>query len=447
MADKYVGDLTTATPNLTDKLLGVNGSDAYQALVSDVAKKIIEDYAGTTLMGTAQSVQAAFNGSNSLVSANNVVGANNRQGWTALTSGQDLDTITTPGVYYATNQVAQTLVNSPYYYGFKMVVEINNGYNAYIRQMAYLSGIAQGASYKGVAAESIMWRKTVNTGGAWSEWIDQPQHSEVNAIANQGAKNLLPNTALTQEVNGITWTKNVDGSWTANGTATGTSSVVVDTGYNSTYSNGNTLRLTGCPSGGGSSTYRLYVQRTGNTSIGYDDGNGVTITPSSSNTHRTLMTIHSGVTADNLTFYPMIRDASIQDDTYVPYGMSNAELTDKVRSKTATMTATIGTQTVTAIANYKGGAVTLRFSTTFTSGTPFAEVTSGTTLLTLPAGFRPLNAYSMPIVIATGSTSATAIYESAYVNVNTDGTVKIYGNISKIQGANLVIGTLTFVTA
>lgn len=37
----------------------------YRALVSDVAKKIIEDYAGSTLAGSAQSVQAALAALNS----------------------------------------------------------------------------------------------------------------------------------------------------------------------------------------------------------------------------------------------------------------------------------------------------------------------------------------------------------------------------------------------
>ena len=37
----------------------------YRALVSDVAKKIIEDYAGSTLAGSAQSVQAALASLNS----------------------------------------------------------------------------------------------------------------------------------------------------------------------------------------------------------------------------------------------------------------------------------------------------------------------------------------------------------------------------------------------
>lgn len=54
------------TPTMTD-LLRLVGSDdhSYKALVSDVAKAIIETYAGSTLAGSAQSVKSALDALNS----------------------------------------------------------------------------------------------------------------------------------------------------------------------------------------------------------------------------------------------------------------------------------------------------------------------------------------------------------------------------------------------
>jgi len=41
-----------------------------------------------------------------------------------------------------------------------------------------------------------------------------------------------------------------------------------------------------------------------------------------------MVFVKSGQTVSNLVFSPMVRLAAITDDTYVPYGMSNAELTN-----------------------------------------------------------------------------------------------------------------------
>ena len=63
----------------------------------------------------------------------------------------------------------------------------------------------------------------------------------------------------------------------------------------------------------------------------YDEAKTVTIpTMSATDKLRLRVYISINTVCENVTFYPMIRPASIQDDTYVPYGMSNAELTEKV---------------------------------------------------------------------------------------------------------------------
>ena len=127
-------------------------------------------------------------------------------------------------------------------------------------------------------------------------------------------KNLLPNKAVSQTINGITFTVNIDGSITAIGTASDKADFRILTNY----INDEDVILSGCPVGGSSSTYKLQLYD--NTAQqGYNDyGEGVII---SSLEHNCLIqiVIYSGQTVDNITFYPMLRKTSILDPTYEPY--------------------------------------------------------------------------------------------------------------------------------
>lgn len=62
--EQLTENLTKGTPALTHYLQAY-GSSAYKALVSDVAKCIINDYKGLSLAGTAQSVKSALDSLNS----------------------------------------------------------------------------------------------------------------------------------------------------------------------------------------------------------------------------------------------------------------------------------------------------------------------------------------------------------------------------------------------
>lgn len=85
--------------------------------------------------------------------------------------------------------------------------------------------------------------------------------------------------------------------------------------------------LTGCPSGGSSTTYCMYAAR-GNYTF-YDIGTGVQfeypsgLSPQNLNV---IIRVYKGKSASNKTFYPMIRDAGIIDDTFEPYRMNVDEL-------------------------------------------------------------------------------------------------------------------------
>lgn len=141
---------------------------------------------------------------------------------------------------------------------------------------------------------------------------------------------LLPNNAISQTINGVTFTVNSDGSVTVNGTAT--NDVYFNVSNNVVIPKGN-YKLNGCPSGGSISTYNIYCEGTGVT-VARDTGEGADYNFDSEKTIRCYITIVNGTTVDNIIFYPMLRLASIEDDTYEPYIPDNVELDESKADKT-----------------------------------------------------------------------------------------------------------------
>ena len=172
---------------------------------------------------------------------------------------------------------------------------------------------------------------------------------EIADIVNvYGAKNLIPYPYLNKsgtEFRGVTYTVNADESITANGTATGGDSAFfilqrnVDNDFLSRIGQGNFI-LSGCPANGSLQTYYLNFNygdaqsSVGN--LGQDTGNGKEITIDTDITQynaQITVLIREGVTVSNLTFYPMLRMASVKDNTYVPYVPTNKELADSKADK------------------------------------------------------------------------------------------------------------------
>jgi len=141
--------------------------------------------------------------------------------------------------------------------------------------------------------------------------------------ATRSGKNLLDNTATTKISNGITFTVNSDKTVLADGTNdTSANSSLVINRYD--LSPG-TYILNGCPSGGASNTYRLAIQETGSYSIlgSIDIGNGSgEFTIDTTTNVQIAIFIQKGLMVNNLLFKPMLRKATIADDTYEQYGAS-----------------------------------------------------------------------------------------------------------------------------
>lgn len=155
--------------------------------------------------------------------------------------------------------------------------------------------------------------------------------AEVDVLIENGAINLLRNNATTNTIQGVTFTVNDDGTVTANGTATADAELTLNINSPSAIQGLETgnYKLSGCPSGGGSGTYRLFAKGTSN-SYYNDDGAGVAISNDGIRYVRIL--VGNGVTVSNLVFKPMVTAPSYNGD-YVPYAMTNKQLTDNKADK------------------------------------------------------------------------------------------------------------------
>lgn len=137
-------------------------------------------------------------------------------------------------------------------------------------------------------------------------------------------KNLLDCSGFTEKtINGVTITPVYDDNGNllyigVNGTAT--NFVFLFINASSSYElKAGTYILSGCPSGGGATTYEISIY-SDKTNYIQDYGNTKTFTLDADTTFTVAQVIvRKGSTVNNLRFYPMIRLASVEDDTYEPY--------------------------------------------------------------------------------------------------------------------------------
>lgn len=165
------------------------------------------------------------------------------------------------------------------------------------------------------------------TGGKPSPSADYPQ--EIVSAGDSGSidtgvygGNLLEITYTSRTANGLTFTVGDDGSIIVNGTADSLSVQVVG---KAEILAGMTYRLSGCPTGGGS-TYRLDARHLETSSYGgspindcLDYGSGAELTCSESETTNICIRIAEGTTVNNLVFKPMLCLDEIEDNTFEKY--------------------------------------------------------------------------------------------------------------------------------
>lgn len=135
-------------------------------------------------------------------------------------------------------------------------------------------------------------------------------YSSVNVV--QSGKNILPNTAQTATENGVTFTVNSDGSVSLSGTCNADTNFYIYSGF--TFPKLGQYFFSGCPSGGSTSTYRVFL-----TNYGADVGSGYLLNVSNLSTTTSIrINIKSGVVTDGLVFKPQI-EAGSTATTYEAY--------------------------------------------------------------------------------------------------------------------------------
>lgn len=151
---------------------------------------------------------------------------------------------------------------------------------------------------------------------------------EVETRATLGAHNLV-NTKFESPIvvqDTLTFTLQNDGTIIANGSRTGTTNSVKTISDDFVLPSGTYILSSN--DGASTSDLRLQVLNVTQGTVAAE-GNNSSFTSNGTDTLRLRMWLRSTVaTVSNLKFYPMIRLASDPDDTYVPYAMTNKELTD-----------------------------------------------------------------------------------------------------------------------
>ena len=145
-------------------------------------------------------------------------------------------------------------------------------------------------------------------------------------------KNLLSNVGgITQTINGITFTKNNNGTITANGTATDNINYYIN-GYNYTDIEPNTYYLSDKVNGESNNTYFTYYEFKNNDTQNLATYGINTRVISSKLEGRSRIVVRSGQTLNNVVFKPMLEANSIETD-FEPYTGGQASPSPNYPSK------------------------------------------------------------------------------------------------------------------
>ena len=216
-----------------------------------------------------------------------------------------------------------------------------------------------------------------------SEQNGTPTPSAPISIKSVKGKNRLNCSGLTaQTLNGVTFTPVYDSNGyllyiNANGKAS--ANAFYQIGWMN-YVKGEIYSLNGCPAGGASSTYNIFTSKSAIGLSAQDVGSGVTFTVSDNAETNVVIAIYSGVTVNNLRFYPMIRTSG--NSSYVPYGLIELKTHGKNFLKGTSQSQTINGVTFTINSD---GSVTANGTATADASLYFVGKV-GDTVPIVPAG-------------------------------------------------------------
>ena len=155
----------------------------------------------------------------------------------------------------------------------------------------------------------------------------QDLHGQQYPYPPGGGKNMTPpNAASSGSASGVDWVANSDGGVKITGTSSAAAVIWMSGAF--TVKSGVQYALNGCPGTGDASTYRLDLRTNANTLYRPDGthsvidyGTGVTFTPNADAEIYVCVRVGGGyaIPTSGVTFYPMVRLATVTDATFAPY--------------------------------------------------------------------------------------------------------------------------------
>ena len=401
-ASGYVGSAQTSA---TNALASARAAEASAAGIDDQVKLAKSWAVGNTGVRADEAVNNSmyWAGQAAAAAGGGVVSFNGRTGSVLPNAGD-----------YSSDQIAHVNSNSTY---TNVETALNEAQTNIAEAQEDITG-----KLNTYSSDATQW-DTTPTANSTKPVTSGGIKTQFNAVTNEladitnilGSKNILPNGASTVTTNGITFTVNANGTVKATGTATADAILVLSSSFY--VGNGRKVILSGCPSGGSTSKYFLYLTNAnGTTSKGNDVGSGITVTADADNLGcRILIRKNQALGTAGITFSPMVRPANIRNASYVPYAMTNRELSSQISnlSKIETITAT-GVQ----YAFRMGRIVSFTFEITLTNAIDGTVLVSG---LPRPRGivycsFITITNLAVPCIL------------------DTDGKLKIYYPNSTISG-------------
>lgn len=153
--------------------------------------------------------------------------------------------------------------------------------------------------------------------------LDQIGINENNiSLLNQyaGGKNKFNIDSATINASDASYTKNSDGTINVTKSTNTVGQVAMTQAF---LGETGTYIISGCPSGGSSTTYEMLIQ-SGNTVLARDYGEGASVSLTNGTNYQFKVVVRESQTLSNKLFKPMI---SVEGGDYQPYAMSNAEIT------------------------------------------------------------------------------------------------------------------------
>lgn len=201
--------------------------------------------------------------------------------------------------------------------------------------------------YSGVVCNDLIFSPQIEEGATATAYTKGAEPAAVTV--QRYGKNLVPYpyTDGSKTINGITFTVNEDRSITVNGTATATATFQISEDDALSDLIGQTVTLSGCPTGGSESTYRMRYQQTG---ISSDVGNGSTFTVKEKS--YLAIQVFAGTVCDHVVFKPQI-EVGAAATAYEPY----TPPTEYTPAADGTVTGVLTLDPVTTLTTDSAGAV------------------------------------------------------------------------------------------